>query len=87
VVAKEPAAAEVQFFESASSATNSPRHALVRKVAMKYDCLFCDFTVVSENNQAAVEHLAKEHDIVAGDDDLQNYCLVIRYFSEDKESS
>jgi hypothetical protein len=53
---------------------------------MKYDCLFCDFTVVAENSKAAIEHLGKEHDIVADTDDLQNYCLVIRYFSEDKET-
>jgi hypothetical protein len=53
---------------------------------MKYDCLFCDFTVIAETNQNAIEHLAKEHEILAGDDDLQNYCLVIRYFSENENS-
>lgn len=53
---------------------------------MKYDCLFCDFTVVAEDSKAAIEHLGKEHDIASGDDDLQNYCLMIRYFAEDKES-
>ena len=53
---------------------------------MKYDCLFCDFTVVAESSDAAIEHLGKEHSIDAGQDDLQNYCLIIRYFSEQKES-
>jgi hypothetical protein len=23
---------------------------------MKYDCLFCDFTVIAEDNQTALEH-------------------------------
>jgi hypothetical protein len=48
--------------------------------------LFCDFTVVAENSNAAIEHLEKEHSIAAGEDDLQNYCLIIRYFSDEKES-
>lgn len=53
---------------------------------MKYDCLFCDFTVVAETSKAALEHLSKEHEIMANEDDLQKYCLVIRYFVQEKES-
>jgi hypothetical protein len=53
---------------------------------MKYDCLFCDFTVVAENSAPAIDHLGKEHSIDADESDLQNYCLIIRYFSENKES-
>ena len=53
---------------------------------MKYDCLFCNFNVIAETSGPAIEHLNKEHSIEAGDDDLKNYCLIIRYFSENKES-
>ena len=53
---------------------------------MKYDCLFCDFMVVAESGDQAIEHLSAAHSIDAGDEDLQNYCLIIRYFSEKKES-
>ena len=56
------------------------------ELVMKYDCLFCDFTVVAENADPAIEHLGKEHSIDADEDDLQNYCLIIRYFAEKNQS-
>ena len=53
---------------------------------MKYDCLFCDFMVVAEDGTPAIDHLGKEHSIDASEDDLQNYCLIIRNFAEKQES-
>jgi hypothetical protein len=42
--------------------------------------------VVAENADPAIEHLGKEHSIDASEDDLQNYCLIIRYFAEKQKS-
>jgi hypothetical protein len=67
------------------SQSTAVRFAGTKELTMKYDCLFCDFTVVAESSEPAIKHLGKEHSIDADENDLQNYCLVVRYFSEDKE--